>query len=253
MEKKSLLKVQIKDMKKVVISLLLIVPIFLSAQDKAVKIIEKSIKAHGGKSYDNFAISLDFRQFHLILKHEKGRFHYERTMTDSNKIVWRDVLDNNGFYREKNGVKVELTEKDRLRYQEGINSQAYFILLPYKLRDKAVILKYLGEGEVEGKKQHKIEVSFQKEGGGRDHEDVFCYWINQKTYLIDYIAYANGGPRFRKATKRQMAGKIVIQDYENYEIKDKTASTSDYDRIYTEGGAKLLSKIEHTNVNPLRN
>jgi Iap family predicted aminopeptidase len=80
---------------------------------------------------------------------------------------------------------------------------------------------------------------------------VFCYWINQKTYLIDYIAYANGGPRFRKATTRHKAGDIIVQDYENYEIKDKTILTSDYDRVYREGGAKLLSKIEHTNVRKL--
>jgi hypothetical protein len=235
-------------MKKILFSIFFILPIFSQAQDKAQKIIAKSIKAHGGKAYDNFSIALDFRQFHLILTQNKGVFQYERTMTDSLKVVWRDVKNNAGFHREKNGVTVELTEKERLRYEEGINSQAYFILLPYKLQDKAVQLKYIGEGEVEGKKEYKIEVSFQKEGGGRDHEDVYCYWINQKTYLIDYIAYANGGPRFRKATTRHKAGTIIVQDYENYEIKDKTIPTSAYDRVYTEGGAKLLSKIEHLNV-----
>lgn len=238
-------------MKKTYLIILFFIPFLLSAQDKAQSIIAKSIKAHGGKAYEKCSIALDFRQFHLILTHNKGVFQYERTMTDSLKVVWRDVKNNAGYHREKNGVTLELTEKDRLRYEEGIISQSYFILLPYKLQDKAVQLKYIGEGEVEGKKEYKIEVSFQKEGGGRDHEDVFCYWINQKTYLIDYIAYANGGPRFRKATTRHKAGNIIVQDYENYEIKDKTIPTSAYDRVYREGGAKLLSKIEHTNVRKL--
>lgn len=234
-------------MKNRLIYLLFILPITLFAQDKAHKIVKKSIKAHGGKAYNNFAVSLDFRQFHLVLKRNKTLFQYERTMSDTTQTVWHDVLNNDGFYRERNGVKVDLDARDTKKYHEGINSQAYFLLLPYKLSDKAVILKYLGEATIEGQKQYKIQVSFQQEGGGEHYEDVFCYWINQKTYLIDYIAYSEGGPRFRKATQRHKAAGIVFQDYDNYEIKDKKVPTSDYDRIFTEGGAKLLSKIEHTN------
>ena len=239
-------------MKKALFLLIFISPITLFAQDKAHKIVNKSIKAHGGKAYNNFAVSLDFRQFHIVLKQNQTLFQYERTMTDSTQTVWHDVLNNDGFYRERNGVKMDLSEKDVKRYREGINSQAYFLLLPYKLSDKAVILNYLGEATVEGQKEYKIKVSFQKEGGGNDYEDVFCYWINQKTYLIDYIAYSEGGPRFRKATVRQTASGIVFQDYENYEIKDKTIPTSDYDRIFTEGGARLLSKIEHQNFKGIK-
>jgi hypothetical protein len=237
-------------MKRILFTICCILPLSVFSQTQAQKIILKSIKAHGGKAYENLAVSLDFRQFHLILKRNKGSFHYERSMTDSTKTVYRDVLTNEGYHREKNGVKMELSEKDISRYKEGINSQAYFLLLPYKLNDKAVIATYLGEGEVEGKKQYKIKIAFQQEGGGTDHEDVFCYWINQKTYLIDYLAYANGGPRFRKATVRHVVSGITFQDYENYEIKEKTVSTSEYDRVFTEGGekVKLLSKIEHKNV-----
>ena len=161
------------------------------------------------------------------------------------------MLNNDGFYREINGKKLDLSKEEAQRISSGVNSQAYFLLVPYKLNDKAVILNYLGEATVEGKKHYKIQVSFQQEGGGKDYQDVFCYWINQKTYLIDYIAYSEGGPRFRKATKRQTVAGIVFQDYENYEIKDKKSRTSDYDCIFTEGGAKLLSKIEHQNFKKL--
>ena len=235
-------------MNRVIFFLIFFLPLIVSAQDEAQKILEKSIKAHGGKKYESLNVALDFRQFHLTLKHEKGTFFYERTMTDSQKIVWRDVLDNSGFHREKDGVKAELSEKDHARYLEGINSQVYFLLLPYKLQDKAVILTYLGESEVEGKKQFKLKVTFKKEGGGTDFEDEFCYWINQKTYLIDYLAYTNGGPRFRKATVRHNVGGVIFQDYENYEIKDKTIPSNEYDRVFMSGGFKLLSKIEHKNV-----
>jgi hypothetical protein len=235
-------------MNKTIIFLIFILPLTIFSQDTAQKILDKSIKAYGGKKYESLNVSLDFRQFHLTLKHEKGMFFYERTTTDSQKIVWRDVLDNSGFHREKNGLKVELSKKDHARYLEGINSQVYFLLLPYKLKDKAVILTYLGEGEVEGKKQFKLKVTFKKEGGGTDFEDEFCYWINQKTYLIDYLAYTNGGPRFRKATVGHKVGGVIFQDYENYEMKDKTIPSTEYDKIFMEGTFKLLSKIEHKNV-----
>jgi hypothetical protein len=235
-------------MKKIRILALLALPLALFAQNDAQTIIDRCIEAHGGKNYKNLAVSLDFRQFHLILKQKEGAFWYERSTTDSAGTVWRDVLNNDGFYREQNGAKVELSEKHYARYREGINSQAYFLLLPYKLKDEAVVLSYLGEGVVEGKKQHKIKVSFRREGGGEDHEDVFCYWINKKTHRIDYIAYSSGGPRFRKATTRHKADGVLFQDYENYEIKDKTIPTHEYDRLFAEGKARLLSKIEHRNV-----
>jgi hypothetical protein len=235
-------------MKKYFATLIYFLPIALFSQNDAQKIIEKCVKAHGGKRYENMAITLDFRQYHFTLKHDGGNFYYTRSMTDSQKVVWRDVINNTSYYRDRNGVKFELTEKERAKHFESINSQVYFMLLPYKLKDKAVILTYLGEGVIDGNKEFKIKVEFKQEGGGKDYKDVFCYWINQKTYLIDYLAYSEGGPRFRKATKRHNANGLIIQDYDNYEIKDKTATTDQYDHIFTEGGATLLSKIEHKNV-----
>jgi hypothetical protein len=65
-------------MKNLLFFIVLNLPFFVFSQDKkAQKIINKSIKAHGGKRYDNFAVSLDFRQFKLVLRHNNGNFHYE--------------------------------------------------------------------------------------------------------------------------------------------------------------------------------
>ena len=109
-----------------------------------------------------------------------------------------------------------------------------------------VHLAHIGTIKIDNQEYDKIKVWFSAEGGGKDHEDVFCYWINQKTHTLDYLAYANGGPRFRKATKRETVNGIVFQDYENYQIPDKTIPTSDYDKVFIAGNAKLLSKIEQT-------
>lgn len=215
--------------------------------EKAKTIVDQCIEVHGGRHYQAFDVSFDFRKFKVHLKQTGAQFSYERSMTDSLNNVYHDSLTNNAFVRKLNGKPLELSQKDTDKYREGVNSIAYFVLLPYKLSEPAVNLKYVGETTLENQKYDKIKVTFDQEGGGKDYEDEFCYWINQSTHTLDYLSYANGGPRLRKATKRQTVGGIVFQDYENYEILDKTISTTDYDKAFLEGKSKLLSKIEQSN------
>lgn len=86
-----------------------------------------------------------------------------------------------------------------------------------------------------------------KQPGGKDYQDEFCYWINQNDHTLDYLAYASGGPRFRKATKREKVAGIVFQDYENYAVPDSTRATFNYDKAFMAGDVRLLSKIEQQN------
>lgn len=64
---------------------------------------------------------------------------------------------------------------------------------------------------------------------------------------MDYLSYASGGPRFRKAIKREKVDGVVFQDYENYEVPDSTLATFNYDKAFTSGSVELLSKIEQSN------
>lgn len=214
---------------------------------KAQKIIQECVAAHGGKNYKNVDVSFDFRTFKIRIKSKGSEFQYERTMQDSLKRNVHDVLNNVGFTREINNEKQALSQKDMDKYREGVNSVAYFVLLPYKLMDIAVNSAHVGTMTLDNQTYDKIKVWFDTEGGGKDHEDVFCYWINQKTHMLDYLAYTNGGPRFRKAMKRHTVNGIVFQDYENYEILDKTLRTDEYGKAFVEGKAQLLSVIEQTN------
>jgi hypothetical protein len=214
---------------------------------KALEIIKKSVDAHGGKNYKNLDIKFDFRQFSYHIKLNKNTYFYQRNFKDSigNKI--EDAIDNGNFTRSINGKKVELSEKDQSRFKEATNSVAYFMLLPYKLLDKAVNLEYLGETAFENNEYHKIKVWFDEEGGGRDHEDIYCYWINKQTNLVDYLAYANGGPRLRKVIKRDVIDGVTYQNYDNYQILDKEIPANLYDQAFKDGKYKLLSKIEQNN------
>jgi hypothetical protein len=215
--------------------------------EKASRIVKQCIEVHGGKNYRDLDVSFDFRQFRVHLKHDGGKFLYERTTKDSMNNQVHDILTNDFFTREVNGKKAELSQKDYDKYKEGINAIAYFALLPYKLSEPAVILKYIGEISIANKKYDKIGVSFDAASGGKDHRDEFCYWISRDTLTMDYLSYASGGPRFRKAIKREKVDGVVFQDYENYELTDTTLATSKYDSVFIAGNAKLLSKIEQQN------
>jgi hypothetical protein len=214
---------------------------------KAIAIVEQSIEVHGGKNYQDIDVSFDFRQFRVHLKQNGGKYLYERTTKDSLNNTIHDILTNDSFRREVNGKKQDLTEKDHDKYKEGINAIAYFALLPYKLSEPAVRLQHVGETTIGKNKYDKIAVSFDAQGGGKDHQDEFCYWINQGTHTMDYLAYSSGGPRFRKAIKRDKVDGIIFQNYENYELKDTTLATFNYDKAFIAGDAKLLSLIEQQN------
>lgn len=209
-------------------------------------IVQECIKTHGGEAYKNMDVSCTFRDYSIRIMQKNGLYTYERSTTDSVGNVIKDVVNNEGLTREINGKVATLTAKEMDTYSNAANSVAYFMLLPYKLSEPAVQLSWEGTSSVDGNMYNKIGVSFSADGGGKDHEDEFCYWINAKTHTMDYLSYANGGPRFRKATKRDTVGGIIFQNYENYQILDTTISTSAYDDAYKKGNMKLLSVIVQT-------
>jgi hypothetical protein len=214
---------------------------------KSEEIIETAIKAHGGKQYENLKLSFDFRKFKVKIQQTPHNFIYLRSTTDTlgHRII--DSLNQGNFFRSIDGKIQELSPKDHDKYKEAVNSIAYFMLLPYKLRDPAVIAKYMGQKTIEGKLYDKVKVSFRKEGGGKDYTDSYCYWFDNQTHLIQFLSYTNGGPRFRKVKNRTQVKGMVFQDYDNYEILDKNTGPENYDEAYAQGKSKWLSEIVQTN------
>ncbi len=241
-------------MKNFIISLVLLVflPSIIQKEDKAKKIIDLSIESYGGENFNNFEVHFTFRNFQYKLKQKQGVFHYQRNFVDKDGSQIEDILTNEGFSRKVNGNQIKISDKEYKTYSNSVNSVAYFVLLPYKLKDTAVNYSYIGETIIENEKYHKVKVWFNREGGGNDYNDIYCYWFNQKTNTLDYLAYKNGGPRFRKAYNRKSYKGITFQDYENYEHKDTLVPVMDYDKIFKDGKMKLLSKIEQTDIEVVR-
>jgi len=218
----------------------------------AQRIVDNAIRAHGGTGYQNLEMAFDFRDYHYRMKRQNGIFAYERIFTDTsgNDIV--DILNNDGFIRKINGQQVELTDERRNAFSNSVNSVFYFALLPYGLNDPAVIKRLVGSSNIGGTKYQVVEVTFQEEGGGEDHTDVFYFWFREDKYYLDYMAYTyeteGGGVRFRKATNPRVVNGIRFQDYRNYKPQDKNTPISALEQLYVNGELELLSKIVHENI-----
>ena len=221
-------------------------------KSKGDSIIDKAIEYAGGKTFLTLHVEFDFRGRHYVGKRNNGLYRYERIFTDSLGL-YRDILDNDGFKRHLNGEEIEVVDTMAAKYTRSVNSVLYFGLLPYGLNDPAVNKELIGESAVKGVEYYKVRVTFDKEGGGEDYEDVFIYWINKENYKVDYFAYTyitdGGGARFREAINPRRVGGILFQDYVNLKAIDgDTTPVEEYDRLFETGSLEDLSTIESENI-----
>lgn len=215
------------------------------------KIIDETIAISGGDAYENSFIEFDFRDAHYKVQKNMDNYKMMRTFKGENSVI-TDVMSKELFKRSINHKNVNVPDSMINKYRNSINSVFYFALLPYGLNDEAVMKKYLDQVELEGNDYHKIQISFQEEGGGEDFEDVYIYWINSETKKIDFLAYSflvdGGGLRFRKAYNERYVNGIRFVDYHNYKADPKEIQLTDMAREYEAGKLKEVSRIELKNI-----
>lgn len=223
-----------------------------TAEQFAQTLINNAIATHGGAKYDKFKAEFDFRDRHYIVERNAGKYQYERLFKDSTGATFRDVIANDSTIRYRNGLRAEVPDSMLKKYRNSVNSVAYFALLPQPLNDPAAHKTFIGEATIKKQQYYKIKVTFNKEGGGKDFDDVFVYWIHQQNYTMDYFAYLfkvdGGGIRFREAINPQVIKGLRFQDYVNWEPKSPQVKLEETDRLFEKGQLKELSKIENKHL-----
>ena len=222
-------------------------------EDKAQTVIDESIEVSGGEAYEKFTLRFTFRDRNYISRRDGGNFEYTRVTFDSLNVATMDIYSNlRNFQRFINNEKAEIADTLAAKIENSINSVNYFVLLPYGLNDPAVNKSYLGTEIVKNKIYHKIKVTFEQDGGGKDFDDVYVYWINEETNKIDYLAYSyhvnGGGMRFREAYNERYVEGLRIVDYNNYKPGNSAIDLFDLAKSFENGELKLLSKIETESV-----
>lgn len=215
----------------------------------AQEIVDRAIQASGTDKLNHAEATFIFRDKTYEYERKEGNYVYTRIQQDTNGVIIKDVLTNDGLTRYIADTVAMITEERQKAYSNSVNSVMYFAFLPLWLNDEAVIKNYEGIETLKGKDYYKIKVTFEEEKGGKDFEDVFYYWFDVEDYSMDYLAYKyltdGGGMRFREAyNSRQIKG-ITIQDYRN--LKPKTKGSIPFEKIgetYNNGALVELSTID---------
>jgi hypothetical protein len=217
---------------------------------KADSLVNKAIEAHGGDLYDKADYSFVFREKKYRFKNSASSFEYSSEVQKNDSLI-KDVLINDTFKRYINNNLQSLNKEEIAKYSEALNSVIYFATLPYKLQDASVNRKFIEETTIKNKQYDVVGVTFVQEGGGKDFDDEFHYWINKRTHKVDYLAYSyrtnDGGVRFRTAFNTRVIDGATFQDYINYEAPIETP-LKDLPKLYELGKLKELSQILTENV-----
>ncbi|NOQ75288.1 MAG: hypothetical protein GQ574_24975 [Crocinitomix sp.] len=183
--------------------------------DSTAQLMENVIGAHG--ELGNYVFT--FRENGYSFEITDSTYKYTKVVRNDSTLR-EDALTNDAFERYENGELLNLSQEDVDRYSESLNSVIYFTCLPLNLSDPAVNRSLKPSVKIHGKSYDVMEVTFDEEGGGTDHDDVFYYWFNTETHIMDYMAYSyavnGGGVRFRSAYNSRMIDGMRFQDYINY-------------------------------------
>jgi hypothetical protein len=222
-----------------------------SCDDKpAQQIVDQVVETHGGSAYESFLLEFDFRKRHYTAARNQGLFTYTREFTDSTGRI-KDVLDNEGFRRFRNGTLVQIPDERKQAFSRSVNSVIYFVLLPFGLNDKPVNKELITETTIRGEPYNVVRVTFDQRGG-EDHQDVFLYWFHKQKHTMDYFAYSykvdGGGIRFREAINPRVKGGIRWQDYINYKPQDESVPLDSLQNMFISGRLEKLSDIVMENV-----
>ncbi|MFL1896511.1 DUF6503 family protein [Aquimarina sp. 2-A2] len=217
----------------------------------ATQILSKAIAVAGGGNYEKAIVHFNFRGKKYRSQRNEGVFSLERIQYSNNKQI-KDVVSNRGLQRFVNGCETKVVDSLITKISDGVNSVHYFAMLPYGLDNKAVNKKLVGTSQIDKNEYYKILVTFDQEGGGTDYEDKFMYWINKKTYTVDYLAYKyavnGGGTRFRKAINPRVVNGLRFVDYMNYKTDNLKAPLDHLDKMFETNKLQEVSKILLKNI-----
>lgn len=225
----------------------------------AVALVRAAREAHGSDRLDARTLHFTFRGTAFSTWTDGGRFRHTRTSADSLGREVRVVVDNDGVARTVGGADAPFADDaERLAAAESVGSVVYFVRLPAPLTDPAVRVRSLGRDTVDGAPYDALEVTFAQDGGGRDWQDRYVYWLHPARRTVDFLAYsyrespgdtarAATGHRFRRLVGVQTVDGLRVQDYENLSA-DSLARLEDYPDALAAGRTFRVSEVRTENV-----
>lgn len=171
---------------------------------KAIQIADEVMNAMGGyKNWQNtrFFSWNFFGRRSLLWDKWTGDVRIEIPKDDETTVILVNINDTTGK-AAVNGV--EITNPDTLRQKflnRGVSiwiNDSYWLVMPFKLKDSGVTLKYIGEKEVDKKMTDQLQLTFENVGETPQHK--YNVYVDRTTKLVcqwDYFShYDEEKPRF---------------------------------------------------------
>ncbi len=179
---------------------------------QAIKIANAVMQANGGKKNweaTHFLAWNFFGNRRLIWDKYSGNVRIENLKNDTKILV---NINNSKGKVYKDGA--EVTQPDSLaKYlEEGRKfwiNDSYWLLMPFKMKDPGVTLKYLGEDTtLKGTKADVVRLTYK--GVGVTPNNAFNVWVNKQTSLVDQWSY------YKEAEQPQPNFVLPWADYQTY-------------------------------------
>ncbi len=132
-------------------------------------------------------------------------------------------------------------------------NDSYWLVMPYKLKDSGVTLKYVGEGETEkGRAAEILELTFDRVG--RTPQNKYHVYVGRETGLVEQWDF------YRDKTDEKPAFKVPWRDWKRYgrimisgdrgEMNGKAARLTDI-AVFDELPASIFNSAEDIDWNQL--
>ncbi|MEM7585700.1 MAG: DUF6503 family protein [Acidobacteriota bacterium] len=221
---------------------------------RRLEIVDRAIAFHGGDLYTSRATRLDLCSksgcFQVDAAMDGDRFDYRvRRETEETRLEVRSTNETLEVWRD--GVQVEIEAARAQGYRDWAMARVYFCFLPFRLNDPSVLKQDLGLVEWQGRKLHKVKVTFDA-GSSTDASDEYVYWFDPESARLEYFAYSyddnGGGLRFRRAVNHRRVGGILFFDQENLGSEDAELSVDALDAEVVHDRLRQISTVRLENI-----
>lgn len=218
---------------------------------KAMAIADEVMEAMGGRAaWDNtrHICWTFFGRRDLIWDKWTGNVRID----DGETTYLVNINDETGSVYE-NGKALDISQdslKIRMRQAKSIwINDSYWMVMPFKLKDSGVTLKYVGEEATQaGEAADKLQLTF--EGVGRTPQNKYFVWVDKNSRLVTQWAYYPTAdaedPRFVNPWKNyQTYGSIKLSDdREMAKMEDVMVFDSLPESVYTEPAKPNLQALQ---------
>jgi hypothetical protein len=179
---------------------------------KAIEIADEVMKAQGGrKNWDHthYIAWNFFGNRKLVWDKYTGNVRIENVKDDTKILV--NVNDGKGKVY-KNGAEVTHPDSVGKYLKEGKEAwinDSYWLVMPFKLKDSGLTLKYLGEDTTQtGAKADVLRLTFQ--GVGVTPQNGYKVYVDKQGHLVSQWAH------YREANQAEPSFVMPWNDYQTY-------------------------------------